>query len=167
MYAIYTELKTAIRITYYPISLSGIKLCFKTDSRKLGMSIGISPASSRKYFAVDILVDGEYIGGLNNFEGTELPQKYTVVDLKIEDAEKTFDLGNGEKLVEIYLPWSANAVIKEMSLDDGAYIKPVKREKKLLAFGDSITHMSYFSDPLTTMLYNRFPGKCSSHLNLS
>ena len=35
-------------------------------------------------------------------------------------------------------------------------------DPKLIAlFGDSITHMSYFSDPLTTMLYNRFPGKCS------
>ena len=121
------------------LSMSGIKLCFRTDSQSLGLSLGISPATSRKYYAVDILVDGEYIGGLNNFEGTELPQKYTVVDLKIEDAEKTFDLGNGEKLVEIYLPWSANAVIKELSLDDGAYINPVKREKKLLAFGDSIT----------------------------
>lgn len=28
-------------------------------------------------------------------------------------------------------------------------------------FGDSITHMSYFSDPLTAMLYDRFPGKCA------
>ena len=28
-------------------------------------------------------------------------------------------------------------------------------------FGDSITHMSYFSDPLTAMLYERFPGKCA------
>lgn len=28
-------------------------------------------------------------------------------------------------------------------------------------FGDSITHMSYFSDPLTAMLYARFPGKCA------
>lgn len=28
-------------------------------------------------------------------------------------------------------------------------------------FGDSITHMSYFSDPLTAILYARFPGKCA------
>lgn len=28
-------------------------------------------------------------------------------------------------------------------------------------FGDSITHMSYFSDPLTALLYERFPGKCA------
>ena len=120
-------------------SMSGIKLCFMTNSQKLGLSIGVLPASSRKYYAVDILINGEYFGGLDNFGGEELPQKYTVVDLKIEDAEKTFNLGNGEKLIEIYLPWSANIVIRELSLDDGAYIKPVKRKKKLLAFGDSIT----------------------------
>lgn len=28
-------------------------------------------------------------------------------------------------------------------------------------FGDSITHMSYFSDPLIAILYDRFPGKCA------
>ena len=28
-------------------------------------------------------------------------------------------------------------------------------------FGDSITHMSYFSDPLTAILYERFPGRCA------
>ncbi len=28
-------------------------------------------------------------------------------------------------------------------------------------FGDSLTHMSYFSDPLTSVLYARFPGKCA------
>lgn len=33
--------------------------------------------------------------------------------------------------------------------------------KLIAAFGDSITHMSYFSDPLTVMLYEKFPGKCA------
>lgn len=28
-------------------------------------------------------------------------------------------------------------------------------------FGDSITHMSFFSDPLLSILYQRFPGKCA------
>ncbi len=35
-------------------------------------------------------------------------------------------------------------------------------EPKLIAlFGDSITHMSYFSDPLISMIYQKFPGKYS------
>lgn len=35
-------------------------------------------------------------------------------------------------------------------------------DSKLIAlFGDSITHMSYFSDPLTELLYAKFPGKCA------
>ena len=35
-------------------------------------------------------------------------------------------------------------------------------ETKLIGlFGDSITHMSYFSDPLTAILYDRFPGRCA------
>ncbi len=37
-----------------------------------------------------------------------------------------------------------------------------QEDSKLVAlFGDSITHMSYFSDCLTALLYERFPGKCA------
>ncbi len=35
-------------------------------------------------------------------------------------------------------------------------------DTKLIAiFGDSITHMSYYADPLTLALYKKFPGKCA------
>lgn len=39
----------------------------------------------------------------------------------------------------MYLPWSVCPVVDEVSLDDGAYVVPVKPDKRLLAFGDSIT----------------------------
>lgn len=36
-------------------------------------------------------------------------------------------------------PWSVRASVKELSIGDNALIEPVKTEKKLLAYGDSIT----------------------------
>ena len=46
----------------------------------------------------------------------------------------------GESLVEIYFPWSKGVVMTSFELDDGATIKPHVRSKKLVAYGDSITH---------------------------
>lgn len=35
------------------------------------------------------------------------------------------------------------------------------RAKLIALFGDSITHMGYFSDQLAELLYSRFPGECA------
>lgn len=43
--------------------------------------------------------------------------------------------------------WSVVSVIKEFVIDDGAYIKPVKYDKTMIMFGDSITHGAYASVP--------------------
>ena len=50
-----------------------------------------------------------------------------------------FSLGDGEKEVMLYLPWSCCCGFSELSLDDGASFAPVKREKQILMIGDSIT----------------------------
>lgn len=39
----------------------------------------------------------------------------------------------------IYLPWSVAVTVNELSLNDGAFIRPIRPEKKMLFFGDSIT----------------------------
>ena len=53
---------------------------------------------------------------------------------------KTFDLGTGEKTVRVNFPWTKLVEIWSVELDDGAIVVPMKRNKKLLDFGDSITH---------------------------
>ena len=121
-------------------SAAGIRLVFKTDSRTLFLKTITSKGSSRTYFSFDIFVDGKPVGYLDNFSGVELPEKYPEAKLPQGEFEGTFSLGEGEKTVCVYFPWSVQAVIEEISIDDGAFIEPVKTEKKLLAFGDSITH---------------------------
>ncbi len=120
-------------------STSGIALNFITDSRHLTLKVTVEPGSSRKYFAFDVFVNGNSAGSLNNFGDEDLIGEYCGVDLPLGRFEKTFELGSGEKQVRIYFPWSVKAVVREITLDDGAYAVPIRPKYKLLSFGDSIT----------------------------
>ena len=121
-------------------STAGIKFSFKTDSKTLFLKLKTMISSSRKYFSVDIFVDGKPIGYIDNFSDIELPQNYTKMELPLGDFSKKFQLGEGEKTVCVHLPWSVKTLIEEISIDDNAFVKEVKPKKKLIAYGDSITH---------------------------
>lgn len=118
---------------------AGARLMFTTDSEHLFLKTEVQNHSTRKYFSFDVFVNEKPIGYLDNFSNVELPQAYSTVELPLGEISQTFSLGKGEKRVCIYLPWSAKTWIKELSIDDGAFVSPIKPSKKLLAFGDSIT----------------------------
>ncbi len=119
---------------------SGVRLSFQTDSESLFLKVFAAPASTRCYFGIDVLVNGEKSGYLNNFGPDPLEGKYAEVKAPYGEFEKSFDLGEGEKKVEIVFPFSVKMYLKEMRLAKGSTLTPVKRKKKLVAFGDSITH---------------------------
>ncbi|MBR4888277.1 MAG: SGNH/GDSL hydrolase family protein [Clostridia bacterium] len=119
---------------------AGIKLHFKTDSTRLFLQAEMTNGSSRFFFAFDVYVNGELIGSMDNFTGVELPVGQPTVELPLGLYEKEFELGPGEKELAVYLPFSVKTLVKCVALDDGAFIEPLKSSKKLLAFGDSITH---------------------------
>lgn len=118
---------------------AGVRFMFKTDSKSLCLSAVVERKTSRCYFSFDVYADGKAVGYMDNFSGVELPENYTETDLPMGEFSKEFDLGDGEKTVCVYFPWSVIPWIRSVEIDDGAYIEPVKRAKKLLAFGDSIT----------------------------
>ena len=107
---------------------AGVRLHFKTDSKTLYMKVLTSMGSSRKFFVHDILVDGKYIGSLKN-ETEDIFGEF----------EETFELGEGTKDVCIHFPWSVCSILKELCLDNGSFVEPVKKDKKVIIFGDSIT----------------------------
>lgn len=119
---------------------AGVQFRFKTDSKTLSLKAGCFYEEARTYYAMDVHVNGKRIGSLCNFETTELPRDYIGVDLTLGECEKQFALGDGEKEIRIYFPWSVRTILREICLDDGASIVPIKATKKLLCFGDSITH---------------------------
>ncbi len=119
---------------------SGITLRFKTDSTTLGIGALTEQASSRTYFALDVFVNGLYHDSLQNFCDEKMKDNYPSQEFSFGAFSKCFELGLGEKEVCVYLPWSVALKIGEITIDDGAYVEPVKYERTLLAFGDSITH---------------------------
>jgi len=119
---------------------SGVQLRFRTDSKHLGLKTEVFRSSTRRYYAVEVRINGERLDTIDNFRNVEVPQNYTTKEFALEPQEKVFDLGDGEKDVQILLPWSVRTVLKEMTLDDGASLIPVKAKHKMLCYGDSITH---------------------------
>lgn len=149
------------RETFYrnTFSTSGVCLAFNTNSKSLYLSASVLKSSSQNYFSFDLFVNGEMVDSLNNFENVQFDKSYGYnhMGFPFGDFEKNFSLCDGEKEVRIYLPWSATAIIKEISLDDGIFLKPVKSKYKMLAFGDSITqgyHSLYPSSKYVTRLAN-------------
>ncbi len=122
-----------------PMSTAGIRLNFKTDSTNMFLKLSLNTGASRRYYSVDVFVDGKPHDYMDNFSDQELPEVYITGEYPLGINSKNFSLGDGTKTVTVYFPWSCSTEILEMSLDDGAYFEPVKRTKKLLAFGDSIT----------------------------
>ena len=51
---------------------AGVRLAFKTNSEKLSLTAFFEKASSRSYFAVDVKVNGKFIGSLDNFGSGEI-----------------------------------------------------------------------------------------------
>jgi hypothetical protein len=107
---------------------SGVRLAFRTDSRRLRFEFEILPGgSSRTYAGFDLYQDGLMTGHTN------------VNCSHVKSGCIDFSLLEGEKTVELCLPWSAVTLLKNVELDDGATVKAASRERKMICFGDSIT----------------------------
>lgn len=119
---------------------AGIKLLFKTNSSNLTLKITATPRYTRSYFSLDVFVNGKPYGYIDNFSDIDLPANYTEFKFGESVFEKSFKFADGEKTVCVHLPWSLEVSLDDVILDDGAFIEGIKPPKKLLAFGDSITH---------------------------
>lgn len=106
---------------------SGIRLCFETDSSFLRLKYRMTKASGRTYGWFDVYENDVLIAHF----GGDTAQPLS------DEAEIFFR--QGEKLVQIYFPWSAAGELLSMELEDGASVRPVQKDKTILAFGDSIT----------------------------
>ena len=117
---------------------AGVRLEFRTDSKSLFLKVNIPFATTRSYFSVDVYVNGDVVGTINNYAEVVMSGDYTKRNYPIGSFEKNFELGSGEKTVTVFLPWSVPTEIEEVSIDDSSYVEPIVRDKKMLVFGDSI-----------------------------
>lgn len=119
---------------------AGIRLHFRTNSNHLFLKANILKYSSRNFFSFDLYVNGEFFDTLDNFSHLQIPEKYFDLDVPMGICEKDFLLPAGENEICLHFPYTAKVELLEVSLDDGASLTPVSRSRKMLQFGDSITH---------------------------
>lgn len=122
------------------LSAAGIQLSFRTDSSTLFLRTTVSAGSASDHFSFDLLVNGAHIDSLDNFSHLEQSGKTDNASYTLGTYEKTFALGTGTKDVCLYFPWSVATVVETLCLEDGASLTPMIPAKKLLVYGDSITH---------------------------
>jgi len=109
---------------------AGVILEFDTDSRNLGLSVLAVRGSMRTYCVHSILVNGQRIGQL---VGERREDQETIF------LEGRFALGEGSKRVKIVMPWTMGSAIRALELDEDATLTPVRKTRRILNFGDSIT----------------------------
>lgn len=113
----------------YPIRCranANVTLSFMTDADWFSFSYDAQTGSSRSFYGIDLFVD-QALHDARIIEG-------------FESNDILFGLPGGLHRVTVFLPWSAELMIKTMSLPDGASFQPVpEKRKRILAIGDSIT----------------------------
>ena len=144
---------------YKSLASSGMRMDFKTNSQHLDIKIRVKNVRARSFFSLEVFVNGKPNGCIDNYSDLEMPQYYSQTVCPVGEFAGSFDLGKGEKTVTVYLPWNKRTFLQSLCLDDGAYVEPVRRSKKLLVFGDSIT-MGY--DALRSS--SRYAGRLADFL---
>ena len=122
---------------------AGVKLEFQTDSKRLYLKADVWTGSdNRTFFSFDVFANGIYVGSMDNFSEREMEEDYNYTEDKYSTGvfEQEFYLEEGMKTICIHLPYSMETKLCQLSVDDGAKVLPVQRKKKLVAYGDSITH---------------------------
>ena len=109
---------------------SGIRMEFVTDAESLRLRGGAEKSSSRYFYYFDATVDGVLVA-------------HTGCESCLEDPEFDFDipLGGGKqrKHVTLYFPCLTRIELGELEFAGATAVEPVKRGRRLLCLGDSIT----------------------------
>ena len=143
----------------HSLGTAGVRLVFTTDSKRLLLKVRVRNISARKRFSFDVFANEKLVGYLDNFTDIELPVDGTTIELPVGDFEQIFDLSEGQKTVCVHFPYSARGMIREVVLDEGTTFEPVKPQKKMLAYGDSITQGYYALRPS-----NRYIARLADYL---
>ncbi len=116
---------------------AGVCLAFETDSAKFSFTYGHYTDFSLGMGWFEIFVNGEKAG-------------YFPMDFGRKDLKAEIDLDGKMNLVEVYFPYHKDVAVKDVTFDDGAAVKPVKRGTVLFTYGDSITHGMSAQSPCAT-----------------
>ena len=119
---------------------SDVEMEFETDAVSLSLKgIARVAVSYRTWYTLEVFVNGERIGTIQNFEG-EMNNDKLFAEFPLGEFEKSFDLGSGKKIVRIVFPQFADVALYGVELGDATFVIPVRPAKKMFFYGDSISH---------------------------
>ncbi len=150
-------------------STAGVQMEFTTDGDCLCIGFETSPATSRKYFSMDIFVDGVVCKRIQNFEESALNVNYTEQIFPLGSFFEEISLKTGPKTVRIVFPWSVKTQLTHIEIKNATYVTPHKKNKVLVMYGDSITngydavftsdsYATRFADAIGAELFNKGIG---------
>ena len=134
---------------------AGVRLEFATDSTTLRLTGECYAASSRQFFGFDVYVNGSLVCHQLNTLGEE--GSAYMLEAQLGSAKT--------KNVVVYFPWSVQANIGSLSLDDDAVFEPIYRSYKMICFGDSITHGYDAKNPSFSYANRLADALCADHIN--
>ncbi len=109
-------------------STASVFIDFYTDSEFFAFHCTeIEQCCNRPWFYFDLLINGKTVATI----GDELPKT---------DYSFRTNLPASENRVTLFFPNLYRATLKELSLSDGASVRPAQKQRRILFLGDSITH---------------------------
>ena len=121
-------------------STAGVGMEFETDGDGLRFQAEVKPSTSRSFFSVDVFANEKFVGGYQNFTQEQMQVNYVEKTFALGEISFETALGRGDKRVKIFFPWSVCMELKKIEITNATYLKPMKKSRKMLAYGDSITH---------------------------
>ena len=108
---------------------ASVSLDFYTDSEFFSFAYtNAVKRFSRNYYYFEILIDGKSVAIVGEENATKLQGSFFL------------PLERGRKRVTLLFPFGFSATLTRVELSDGAYAERAKKARKLLFYGDSITH---------------------------
>ena len=124
----------------FVLATAGIQMHFKTDGRLLKLKVYTEKAiDTRSYFSFDVFVNSSLAGCIQNLCDDSCARNYADSSYTTGSFYNEFVLGDGEKDIKIVFPHSVIACIECIEITDATYIVPIKKEKTIVFYGDSIT----------------------------
>ena len=118
---------------------SDVEMNFETDATALSLKGNAHVAVSyRLWYVLEVFVNGERIGTIQNFDG-EMNKEKLFAEFQLGEFSGCFELGEGKKTVRIVFPQFAALALSEVELSGASFVTPIKPEKKMFFYGDSIS----------------------------
>ena len=145
------------QFAYKTLHTAGVTMCFETDATSMKIDIDVvKDIKTSTYFSLDVFLNNSYVGSIKNFNDDDM-SGYDLRSFPLGEYHGEFTLTGTKNVVKIVFPWSVVTRLKSIELENASFVNPIKCRKRLLAYGDSITHgfhSMYTSNTYATRLAN-------------